>query len=327
MDLISVIVPVYNVEGYIDKCIKSLINQTYHNIEIILVDDGSTDNSPGICDSWASNDSRIKVIHIPNGGVSHARNVGLDAAIGDYVGFVDSDDWVEPDMYEKMLKVIHEDDSDICGGGYVKDFENTQEIILKIGEPCYFSNIETMKWMFSEHRPKLLFWEVCDKIFKKKLVTNIRFKENITMCEDMLFTWNVLKNAKKISYRPLHKYHYMMRGDSACHTQNFKHRIDSAIANMKLYNDPWLNDAELKELVHERYCNGIITKMRLQLLYPEKFNCDINDELKEHSIYLRKNFTKIFLSPNRTLRSRLGLILLCFPLWLSRKILPIVVKG
>ena len=96
--LVSVIVPVYKVEKYLDKCIESIVGQTYENLEIILVDDGSPDNCPTMCDEWAQKDSRIKVIHKENGGLSSARNAGLDACTGDYIGFVDSDDWIEPDM-------------------------------------------------------------------------------------------------------------------------------------------------------------------------------------------------------------------------------------
>lgn len=102
--LVSVIVPVYKVGKYLDKCVESIVEQTYKNLEIILVDDGSPDNCPAMCDKWAERDSRIKVIHKQNGGVSSARNVGIDAAQGEFIGFVDSDDWLEPDMYDCLVK-------------------------------------------------------------------------------------------------------------------------------------------------------------------------------------------------------------------------------
>ncbi len=100
---VSVIVPIYNAEKYLNKCLESIIGQTYKNLEIILVDDGSSDNSPTICDAWAQIDSRIRVIHKKNGGVSSARNAGIDLAQGDYIGFVDADDWIEPNMYEVLI--------------------------------------------------------------------------------------------------------------------------------------------------------------------------------------------------------------------------------
>ena len=104
--MISVIVPIYNVEKYLIKCIESIINQTYKDLEIILVDDGSTDSSGKICDEFATKDNRIKVIHKKNGGLSSARNIGLDICKGNYISFIDSDDYIELDMYEKMIKII-----------------------------------------------------------------------------------------------------------------------------------------------------------------------------------------------------------------------------
>lgn len=115
--LISVIVPIYKVEQYLNRCVQSIVDQTYKNLEIILVDDGSPDNSPAMCDAWAEKDDRVQVVHKKNGGVSSARNAGLDAANGAYIGFVDGDDYIEPDMYAQLLQAIQKDSSDmaVCG--------------------------------------------------------------------------------------------------------------------------------------------------------------------------------------------------------------------
>ena len=118
--MISIIVPIYNVEKYLPQCLDSLISQTYRDIEIILVDDGSPDKCPEICDAYAKKDARIKVVHQINGGVSSARNTGLKASRGEYIGFVDPDDWVAPEMYEKMMEALadHKADLAICGYQY-----------------------------------------------------------------------------------------------------------------------------------------------------------------------------------------------------------------
>ena len=116
--LISIIVPVYDVEPYLRKCIDSILIQSYRDLEIILVDDGSPDNCGAICDEYAEKDKRIKVIHKKNGGLSDARNAGLDIATGEYIGFVDSDDWVMPDMYEYLYKAVKEYDADMSVCGY-----------------------------------------------------------------------------------------------------------------------------------------------------------------------------------------------------------------
>ena len=124
MKLISVIVPVYNTEKYIEKCVMSILNQTYKNLEIILIDDGSTDNSPQICDSLAEKDNRITVIHQPNGGVSSARNIGLDNTHGDYITFVDSDDYIEPNMIEFLSENIGDTNIAMCGYTSVEENGN-----------------------------------------------------------------------------------------------------------------------------------------------------------------------------------------------------------
>lgn len=110
---ISVIVPVYKVENFLDRCVESIVGQTYENLEIILVDDGSPDNCPSMCDKWAEKDRRIKVIHKENGGVSSARNAALDIVSGDYIGFVDSDDWIDPGMYEFLYENSQKYDADL----------------------------------------------------------------------------------------------------------------------------------------------------------------------------------------------------------------------
>ena len=119
--LISVIIPIYNVEKYLDRCIESVVVQTYKNLEIILVDDGSPDNCPTMCDEWAKKDSRIKVIHKENGGQASARNKALDICTGDYISFIDSDDSILPNMYENMLTVMLENNGDISVCGYMAD--------------------------------------------------------------------------------------------------------------------------------------------------------------------------------------------------------------
>ena len=124
---ISVIIPVYKVEEYISRCIKSVVDQTYSNLEIILVDDGSPDNCPAICDKWAEKDSRIKVIHKKNGGLSDARNAGMQIASGEFIGFVDSDDWISKEMYQLLYENMKENESDISACGVKLVWEDGAE--------------------------------------------------------------------------------------------------------------------------------------------------------------------------------------------------------
>ena len=142
--LISVIVPVYKVENFLDRCVESIVGQTYENLEIILVDDGSPDNCPAMCDKWAEKDGRIKVIHKENGGVSSARNAALDIVSGDYICFVDSDDWIDPGMYEFLYKNSQKYDADISCCGIFDDYDDGRQTYYGIeytdenGKPQYF---------------------------------------------------------------------------------------------------------------------------------------------------------------------------------------------
>ena len=190
-DKISVIIPVYKVERYLDKCIESVVNQTHKNLEIILVDDGSPDNSPAICDEWAKKDSRIKVIHKENGGVSSARNLGIDEATGEYVCFVDSDDWVEPDYAESLLFRLKQDGTDcaVCNfyicGERKKGFNKIDDAVINFksfsGEKVTFFS----SWIFNP---------TCNKMYKTKILkqNSIRFREDIHFGEDQIFFSEVL---------------------------------------------------------------------------------------------------------------------------------------
>ncbi|MEG1311454.1 MAG: glycosyltransferase [Romboutsia sp.] len=200
--LISVIVPIYNVEQYLPKCIESIINQTINDIEIILVNDGSTDNSGEIADNYAKNDQRIKVIHKENGGQGSARNKGIDIAKGEYIGFVDSDDWVDLDMYEKLYKNAKEENLDIavCSRkiwsednelGFTLEVKN--EIVNNVIKdvPNYIINYLLYSYTVS----------TCNKIYKSKIIkkSNILFDsvENIGS-EDALFNYCLLLNIQRI---------------------------------------------------------------------------------------------------------------------------------
>ena len=130
--MISVIVPVYKVEAYLDRCVRSIVEQTYEDLEIILVDDGSPDNCGVMCDAWAAKDGRVRVVHKPNGGLSDARNTGLAIASGEYISFVDSDDWLASDFYRVMIQTMHEQDCDIVSCGYLPTSESEKDTLMSV---------------------------------------------------------------------------------------------------------------------------------------------------------------------------------------------------
>lgn len=207
--MISVIVPVYNVEKYLDNCIESIINQTYSDLEIILVDDGSSDNSSKICDDWSEKDNRIIVLHQENQGVSSARNNGLRLAKGEYIGFVDSDDYIESKMYEILLNKLLEDNSDIsvCSS-YVVDKNGVVKTDTSLGNQQY-SQEEAVKLISYKMNNSL--W---NKLFKAELIKNCRFDENHTFGEDHLILLQILKNVNKVSFTNHSLYYYVQRENS-----------------------------------------------------------------------------------------------------------------
>ena len=213
MDLISIIVPVYKVEKYLRRCVDSIINQTYKNLEIILVDDGSPDNCPAICDEYAKKDNRIKVIHKENGGVSSARNEGLKNATGDFICFVDSDDYVDNNYVEKLLNGFS-DDVDIVISMYrVIDNESRETKTHRF--------VDEVKTVFIDENFDFRIMNcncsVWGKLFKKDLLSNQLFSEKIHFGEDALFVAEMITKSKAIRHIPDYTYNYIVYDNSLSH--------------------------------------------------------------------------------------------------------------
>ena len=207
MKKISIIIPVYNVEQYIKNCLESVINQTYDNWEIILIDDGSTDNSKAIYENIAIKNDKIKIFKQTNKGVSAARNLGIEKAQGDYIVFLDADDWIEKKFLERMLEVIENEDADIvqCNFYYANNRSNIERKHIR---PSYSIRnnmdelqLDTLYREYDEkknHKSVGAMRGVWGKIFKSNLIKKIRFNENIDVFEDGIFVLNALQNSKKV---------------------------------------------------------------------------------------------------------------------------------
>lgn len=211
---ISIIVPVYNVQDYLEKCLDSILNQTFTEFEVILVDDGSQDASPSICDEYAIKDSRIKVIHQDNKGVSHARNRGLNLATGDYIGFVDPDDYIDERMYEFLVHKIEEVGADlaICSFSVVKK----DDVIPHNNGTEYqlFNQEQAIEYYFNERLP-FDYSFLCNKLFHKKLFKEIRLNPKLSVQEDSEVLIRILDLCSSIVYIPHSLYFYYVRIDSA----------------------------------------------------------------------------------------------------------------
>ena len=248
-DKISVIVPIYKVEDYLHRCVDSIINQTYTNLEIILVDDGSPDNCPMICDEYAERDSRIKVIHKKNGGLSDARNAGLDISTGEYIMFIDSDDFVDKDMMKSMMQnmIDNEVDMVVCNINYVYDDKE----VVKYNHPDrILDKYEAMEEYLKDGIVQAVAW---NKLYKKSLINDMRYKVGKTN-EDEFFTYKVVDKTDKIYYNSRPFYNYIQRDSSIMGKYSIK-RLDGVEASYERLNFikkkyPTLYEKEKKTFVN-----------------------------------------------------------------------------
>ena len=209
--LISVIVPIYNVEKYLARCVDSIVNQTYKNLEIILVDDGSPDRCPQMCDDYAKKDSRIKVVHKKNGGLSDARNAGMAVATGEYISFIDSDDYVSDDFFECLLDIMNKENSDIAECSVVKFYEDNRfdEFSDDLSVKTYDTQ-DAMSALIAENQFHQHVW---NKLYKTELVKDIPYAVG-KLNEDEFWTYQVFGRANKVSKLNKTMYYYFQRNSS-----------------------------------------------------------------------------------------------------------------
>ncbi len=215
MDKITVIVPAYNCQATIESCIKSIQNQTYKNLEIIVINDGSTDNTEAVLFALQGNDERIKVISIPNGGVSHARNIGLDIASGAYITFVDSDDYIDKEMYEILYNLIKEYNVRIAHCSY-KNVDG--EAIIPVGDTDKITVQNHDEAMMCLLSGKLFSGGIWNKLYKKELFDGIRFDESIRINEDVLANFELFDLVDESVFIDKALYSYVVNNDSATHS-------------------------------------------------------------------------------------------------------------
>ncbi len=255
--LISIIVPVYNVEPYLERCVHSILNQTYPNIEVILVDDGSPDKCPEMCDNLALLDKRIKVIHKKNGGLSDARNAGLDLAKGELIGFVDSDDYVHPAFYATLYKNMIDNDADLsmCDyksvsglDGEIFDYENTTKV---------YNNIEALEMLFTYYCQ--VFVIVWNKLYRKEVFKDFRFDVG-KIHEDEFISHKILHQSNKIVFSDARLYYYFQSPNSIIHSEFSKKKLHYAEAmesRLDYFQKYQLPDFYNKTL--QRYCIWLLS--------------------------------------------------------------------
>lgn len=242
--LVSIIMPVYNSEKYLKEAIQSVIDQTYSKIELIIINDGSIDNSKTIIEEYCKNDARIILKNIQNSGVSSARNLGLSIAKGDFILFVDSDDIINKNFVKDMLEVSNDYDLVICG--YSKKFiKHSDDIILH----SKINNNEELLINIASNN--LIGGFVWNKMFKAKIIkqNNIKFRKNIYVCEDMIFVFEYLSKIKSFIYIPKPLYLYRMRKSSATMQKNY----DKSITELKAYEEVMKINLSTQMLIFMKY--------------------------------------------------------------------------
>lgn len=310
-DKISVIVPVYRAEHCLRTCLDSLINQTYKNLELILVDDGSPDHSGTICEEYASRDSRIRVLHQKNSGASAARNAGLEAATGEWIGFVDADDNVEPDMYSYLIFLAKQNGSDIAQCGAVCEEPDGSSSVFYGKEtrclPYGAQNFSRSDW-------KLIGNPVWNKIYRAQTVRNVRFDHAYPIGEDLFFNVQALLKASGVAIGEAVKYHYIQHPDSICHCKPSMERLTSYRGAVKRLLDMFpAGSAAYRHFLIEQLRNDMDICSKLTRFWEPEFEAvclEIRQELR--------GYTAVILTDKSLLlreRAKLLMIAWCWKLY------------
>lgn len=300
--LISVIVPIYNVEKYLARCVDSIVNQTYKNLEIILVDDGSPDRCPQMCDDYAEKDGRIKVVHKKNGGLSDARNAGMAVATGKYISFIDSDDYVSDDFFECLLDVMNKENSDIAECSVVKLYEDNR--FDEFSDDLSVKTYDTQDAMSALIAENPFHQHVWNKLYKTELIKDIPYAVG-KLNEDEFWTYQVFGRANKVSKLNKTMYYYFQRNSSIMGVGYNIRRLDAleGKANRQKYienNFPDLSTQAKIDLYGScmfayqsvlKFMSGADKKKSLELIrkYRKMYNLSF-DEIKLADKSARKYF-------------------------------------
>ncbi len=269
---ISIIIPVYNTESYLRKCLDSIVNQTYRELEIIIIDDGSTDGSGEICDEYKMSDSRIRVFHTENRGLSCARNLGLDEAKGEWIGFVDSDDWIETDMYEALLNRAVETEADVVECGVIQEYPNRVETWKR--EKRLMKHADAFKALLCED----LSDAVWNKLYRSDCFKDIRFPGE-RVYEEIATTYRVFDAVDSISTIEANEYHYRQRERSLTNVHNMSNFAGFWLSNKERYE-------YLQNKVDEESRRILLQKCAVAIcrMWSNYYNCKAEERIATQEI-------------------------------------------
>lgn len=308
-DKISIIIPCYNAEKYIDRCIKSVMNQTYRNLEIILVNDGSTDGTGVLLESYRKRDIRIFVLKQENRGAGAARNAGLDVARGKYVGFVDSDDWIEPDMYEYLKNLMDTGGADIAACDYIsadkyylKKNDKQERIVI-------LNHKELMRKFFRMHGEKSCY-SVCNMLYKTETINGVRFPEG-AITEDLFFNYRVYANCNKYICSNIKKYYYFYNAEGVTRKELGKKDL-ALLHNWDIIvEDTKKNNIEMLEYASMNRWRADFTLLSKAFLYGYDKKEISEEKIKELVTHVKEHQKNLMHSGMLNWKRKLLLILIC----------------
>lgn len=286
-DLLSVIIPIYKVQPYLDRCVQSVVDQTYTNLEIILVDDGSPDRCPAMCDVWAEKDCRVKVVHKINGGLSDARNAGMSIATGEYIAFVDSDDWLAPEMFERLHAAMRQDGSSIAACSVMMVWEDqTPDRLLTVRNNMILNRTMAQRSLL---RDSLLKQPVWYKVYRREIIENICFEVG-KYHEDVFWSYQAIGRAECVSIIDYVGYYYTQRTGSIMGAGYSLKRLDALEGRENWYHYIVLNFPELRQEALVRLWENCIYHGQMALKYLPKSECQeafgvIYRLTKRHPLY------------------------------------------
>ena len=308
---ISVIVPVYKVEPYLRKCLDSIVNQTYQNLEIILVDDGSPDHCGQICDEYAARDERIVVIHKKNGGVSSARNAGLEKASADWIGWVDSDDWIEPDMFEYLLENAKKSRADIAVCSR-KEWYKDRCILRKWEKDILLNTEEALRQLLENVQMQNYLW---DKLWRRDLFRNIVFPEGKSF-EDIAVMHRLFEQANTVICLSEWKYNYRQRTGSIVDDSSIQNRINHFLAAKNRLDEMSEKWPQFLELLEAQCIAASIVVWCSYYANPKEKRICVQEQIKEMSAFAKEH-RRARRQTNLGLAGRIVVKLIPYPSWWS----------
>lgn len=263
-ELISLVIPAYNIQDYLGPTLESILAQTYENLEIIVVNDGSKDNTGDVADAYAAKDSRIKVVHKENGGVTSARLRGVAEAKGDYIGFVDGDDFIEPDMYARLMENLQKYDADISHCGYQMVFPSRVDYYYNTGKVAEQEGKQGLYDLLEGRFVEPALW---NKIYRRELFVGLDewMDPSIRINEDLLMNFYLFWQAKKAVFEDVCPYHYVLRPGSAATSRLNEHKLKDPLRVLHILLEETVDQPQWNTIVHRRLIYQLVNTATLPL--------------------------------------------------------------